>query len=136
MKFLCAVFLIIACSLVGIQSLPIEEQHQHQVAVLLPEVIQADLPASTDNPEESVVAAVPLTLLDVEDADQSSVDDTEESQRSARGLGLGGFGGLGGKFGGLGLGFKGFGGLGGWGLGGLHGLGLGGFKPLFFKHFG
>ncbi|XP_065368917.1 claw keratin-like [Calliphora vicina] len=140
MKFLqlCTIFLIIGCSLVQIQSLPIEEQH-HQVAVLLPEYIQADLPASTDNPEESIVAAVPLTLLDVEDADKSSVDASEAAERSARGLGLGGFGGLGGlggKFGGLGLGFKSFGGLGGFGFGGLHGLGFGGFKPFFGKHFG
>lgn len=140
MKFfqMCFVLFVLGCSLNVVQAVPVSgELALHQVAILIPEYVAADLPASTDNPEESIVAPVPLTLLDIENDDKSSADGVEESQRSTRGLllgGHGGFGGLGGKFGSLGLGFKGFGGLG--GFGGFHGLGLGGFKPLFGKHFG
>ncbi|XP_037941137.1 keratin, type I cytoskeletal 9-like [Teleopsis dalmanni] len=87
-------------------------------------------------PVAAVSDTAPLTLLDIEQSNESAIDG--ESERLARGLGLGGkFGG----FGGLGHGsFKGFGGLGGLGFGGLHGLGGGfgglGFKNLFGKHFG
>uniref|UniRef100_A0A0K8WDC5 Uncharacterized protein n=1 Tax=Bactrocera latifrons TaxID=174628 RepID=A0A0K8WDC5_BACLA len=94
-----------------------------------------------------VAEAAPISLLDIENADQFVVDVTDKNgkARSARGLGLllgggHGFGGnLFGGWGGLGGlgGLKSFGGIGGFGgLGGLKGLGGGfggGFKPFFGK---
>lgn len=117
-------------------ALPIEsEQSQKQYAAAAT-LLQIEPSTQLESNHQQTVATLPLTLLDVENADKSGVDSNDEAQRTARGLGFGGLGGLGGlglhKFG---LGFKG--GFGGLGLGGLHGLGGGwGFKPLFFKHFG
>ncbi|XP_053964182.1 acanthoscurrin-1 [Anastrepha ludens] len=105
------------------------------------------VPVAVEVPVVEVTNVSPVSLLDIENADESSVDGTKEGNvtRSTRGLGLllgghglGGFGGLGGLgglkgLGGLG-GLGGFGGLG--GLGSFKGLGGGfggGFKPYFGK---